>query len=93
MAKQDTGDDLSKEIWQQNKPLFHCDLLRSTATSTGTYSPDTARKTGDANDFKTERRTLTGEAMTVAKEFADTVRIFAASPVANRKLSNSAGVL
>ena len=28
MAKQDPGDDLSKEIRQQNKLLFHCDLLQ-----------------------------------------------------------------
>ena len=27
MAKQDPGDDLSKEIRRQNKPLFHSDLL------------------------------------------------------------------
>ena len=55
MAKQDPGDDLNKEIRQQNKPLFHCDLLRSTATNIGTYSSDMARKTEGNNDFKTER--------------------------------------
>ena len=54
MAKQDSGDDLSKEIRQKTKPLFHCDLLRSTATNVGTYSSDMARKMEDSNDFKTE---------------------------------------
>ena len=54
-AKQDPSDDLSKEIRYQDKPLFHCDLLRSTATNIGTYSSDMATKLEVTNDFKTER--------------------------------------
>ena len=55
MAKQYSGDYLSEEVRQQNNPLFHCDLLRSTTTNIGTYSSDMARKIEDVNDFKTER--------------------------------------
>ena len=58
MEKQDPGDDLSKEIREQNKMLFRCDLLRPTATNIGTYSFDMARNNGRCQRFQNRAKIL-----------------------------------